>query len=76
MAANRTEKIGDCGCVLTRTEHGLHMEDCPMHAAAPEMLAACIWARDALTRPIDAASLQVGLGALNAVIAKAGGCGQ
>ena len=36
----RTESIGECGCVLERTETGLHMRDCPLHAAAPELLEA------------------------------------
>lgn len=33
----RREKVDNCGCLLTRTENGLHMNDCPLHAAAPAM---------------------------------------
>lgn len=33
-------KIDDCGCKLQRLEHGLHMENCPLHAAAPDLLEA------------------------------------
>ncbi len=33
----RNEMVDDCGCKLTRTEKGLHMEDCPLHKAAPTM---------------------------------------
>src|SRR3990167_6436554 len=35
------EPVGECGCKLERTEAGLHMIDCPLHAAAPELLEAC-----------------------------------
>ena len=31
------EPVGECGCRLVRVEHGLRMEDCPLHAAAGEM---------------------------------------
>ena len=41
----RTEKVDDCGCVLERDDTGLHMQDCPLHAAAPDMLAALLEAR-------------------------------
>ena len=34
---NRIEPIGECGCRLERTDTGLRMVDCPLHAAAPEM---------------------------------------
>jgi hypothetical protein len=30
-----------CGCRLERSEHGLKMVDCPMHAAAPGLLEVC-----------------------------------
>ncbi len=33
----RSEPVGNCGCNLIRTEKGLHMEDCPLHKAAPTM---------------------------------------
>jgi hypothetical protein len=33
------EKVGDCGCRLVRTETGLHMQDCPVHATAEEFMA-------------------------------------
>jgi len=34
------EKVGNCGCRLERTATGLHMASCPMHNAAPSLLAA------------------------------------
>lgn len=33
--------VNDCGCKLERTETGLKMVDCPLHAAAPQLLEAC-----------------------------------
>jgi hypothetical protein len=33
----RKENIDNCGCQLIRDEKGLHMIDCPLHAAAPEL---------------------------------------
>ena len=38
---SRQEQVDDCGCVLERNEIGLHMKECPLHAAAPDLLAAC-----------------------------------
>ena len=39
MNANHAgENVGDCGCRLVRTETGLHMQDCPLHATAEEFL--------------------------------------
>lgn len=37
----RTEPVGNCGCELIRDENGLRMVDCPVHAAAPDLLEAC-----------------------------------
>ncbi len=37
----KREKVDDCGCSLTRTENGLHMKDCSLHGAAPDLLEAC-----------------------------------
>ena len=36
----RSEAVGNCGCKLERTEKGLKMVDCPLHKAAPDLLAA------------------------------------
>ena len=35
------ELVDECGCVLERSENGLHMVDCSLHSAAPELLGAC-----------------------------------
>ena len=34
------DPVGACGCKLVRTERGLTMQDCALHAAAPELLEA------------------------------------
>jgi len=49
----KSDPVGECGCKLIRTEHGLHMQDCPLHAAAPELLAALIEAKKALADILD-----------------------
>ena len=49
-AAKRNEAIGDCGCKLTRTKDGLKIIDCPLHAAAPELLEACKYVLVNLTK--------------------------
>lgn len=36
----RSEMVDACGCRLERTEKGLAMIDCPLHAAAPDLLSA------------------------------------
>lgn len=38
MTQNREEPVGTCGCRLERTETGLRMAECPLHAQAPAML--------------------------------------
>ena len=43
------ECVDDCGCKLVRVPTGLHMEECPLHAAAQELLSACEDAHDWLT---------------------------
>ena len=40
----RTENVDNCGCKLVRVTTGLHMESCPLHEAAPELLEACRYA--------------------------------
>jgi hypothetical protein len=35
-----SEPVGTCGCKLERVASGLKMVDCPLHAAAPELLEA------------------------------------
>ena len=37
----RSEPVDNCGCRLERTGKGLHMVDCSLHSAAPDLLAAC-----------------------------------
>lgn len=37
---NGPERVGDCGCVLKRTDKGLSMVNCPLHADSPDLLAA------------------------------------
>ena len=33
--------MGNCGCRLERTEYGLKMVDCPLHASAAGLLRVC-----------------------------------
>ncbi len=49
----RSEPVGDCGCQLVRDEDGLRMIDCPLHAAAPELLEACKEAAEGLMRDVS-----------------------
>ena len=52
IMSKRSEGIGTCGCKLERDENGLHMVDCPMHAAAPDLL----WALTRLTEKTERAN--------------------
>ena len=36
-----SEPVGVCGCRLERTEYGLKMVDCPLHASAGGLLKIC-----------------------------------
>lgn len=47
-----SEKVGDCGCKLERGPTGLRMVDCPLHAAAQELLDALRGLREELNRAI------------------------
>ncbi len=37
----KNEPIDNCGCKLIRIESGLHIEECSLHKAAPDLLEAC-----------------------------------